>query len=123
MFGGAALLVIQSRRYMDRRRRKASPQRSIRVSDTGIYSRYKKITSALEESGISREPQETPEEYARRAAERLEAPEIACVGEIYLYARFRDAVPVDLAEEFDRLESQALKAIERRKEISFSAGR
>jgi hypothetical protein len=35
------------------------------------------------------------------------------LGEIYLYARFRDAVPATLVEEFDRLEPQTLAAIER----------
>jgi hypothetical protein len=36
--------------------------RPIKVSDTRLYSRYKKITTALEEIGIAREPQETPEQ-------------------------------------------------------------
>jgi hypothetical protein len=39
---------------------------------------------------------------------------MARLGEIYLYARFRDAVPAELAREFDRLESRVLAAIERR---------
>ena len=38
------------------------------------------------------------------------------LGEIYLYARFRNAVPSTLVEEFDRLEPQTLAAIERFKE-------
>nr|MBA3490762.1 hypothetical protein [Rubrobacteraceae bacterium] len=38
------------------------------------------------------------------------------LGEIYLYARFRDAVPSTLVEEFNRLEPRALAAIERSKE-------
>lgn len=118
LFGGIAMIVIYSRKYYAHRHRKASPQRSVKVSDTGIYSRYSRISVALEETGIKREPQETPEEYARRAAERLEAPEIMRLGEIYLYARFRDAVPAELAEEFDRLEPQVLKAIERQKKAA-----
>ena len=59
-----------------------------------------------------RSPQEPPEQYARRAAEELNEPAIARLGEIYFYARFRDAVPAALVEEFDRLEPQALAAIE-----------
>ena len=90
--------------------------RPIKVSDTRLYSRYKKITGALEEIGIVREPQETPEQYARRAARILDEPGMARLGEIYLYARFRNAVPATLVEEFDRLEPQALAAIERLKE-------
>ena len=38
------------------------------------------------------------------------------LGEIYLYARFRNAVPSTLVDEFDRLEPQALAALERSKE-------
>ena len=38
------------------------------------------------------------------------------LGEIYLYARFRNAVPATLVEEFDRLEPQALAAIARLQE-------
>jgi hypothetical protein len=41
---------------------------------------------------------------------------MARLGEIYLYARFRDAVPATLVQEFDHLEPQALAAIERLKE-------
>jgi hypothetical protein len=41
---------------------------------------------------------------------------MARLGEIYLYARFRDAVPATLVEEFDRLEPQTFAAIERLKE-------
>ena len=40
-------------------------------------------------------------------------PGMARLGEIYLYARFRDAVPAALVEEFDRLEPSALAAIAR----------
>ena len=38
------------------------------------------------------------------------------LGEIYLYARFRNAVPSTLVEEFDRLEPQTLAALKRLKE-------
>jgi hypothetical protein len=41
---------------------------------------------------------------------------MARLGEIYLYARFRDAVPATLVGEFDRLEPQALASIERLQE-------
>jgi hypothetical protein len=70
----------------------------------------------LEEAGFAKDPQETPEEYARRAAEQLGEPQMARLGEIYLYARFRDAVPAALVEEFDRLEPAVLAAAERLKE-------
>jgi hypothetical protein len=86
-------------------------------SDARLYSRYKGITAALEEAGVVREPQETPEQYARRAARELNEPGMGRLGEIYLYARFRNAVPATLVEEFDRLEPQALAAIERKKEM------
>jgi hypothetical protein len=90
--------------------------RPIKVSDARLYSRYKKVTNALEGIGIVRESQEPPEQYARRAARTLDEPGINRLGEIYLYARFRDAVPATLVEEFDRLEPQTLAAIERLKE-------
>jgi hypothetical protein len=113
---GVCLMSVHARKYLARRRRKPSMQRSIKVSDARLYSRYGAITGALEEAGIVREPQETPEEYARRAAERSGEPALARLGEIYLHARFRDAVPATLVEEFDRLEPEALFAIERLKE-------
>jgi len=90
--------------------------RPIKVSDARLYSRYKKVTDALEGIGIVRRPEETPEQYARRAAGTLDEPGMGRLGEIYLYARFRDAVPAALVEEFDRLEPQALAAIERLRE-------
>src|ERR687897_1534459 len=96
--------------------------RPIKVSDARLYSRYKKITTALEGIGIVREPQEPPEQYARRAAHELHEPGMNRLGEIYLYARFRNAVPSTLVEEFDRLEPQTLAAIERLQEtVSTSA--
>jgi hypothetical protein len=84
--------------------------------------RYREITAALEQAGMARHPQETPEEHARRAARQLEEPGMARLGEIYLYARFRDAVPAALVEEFDRLEPQVLAATERLKDVQV-AGR
>ena len=116
LVGGGYLVFVHARRNLARRRRKPSMQRSIKVSDARLYSRYRAITGALAEAGIVRVPQETPEEYARRAAERLGEPGMARLGEIYLHARFRDAVPSALVEEFDRLEPEALSAIEQLKE-------
>jgi hypothetical protein len=72
----------------------------------------------LEEAGIVRETGETPEEFARRAAEEVGESAVGRLGEIYLYARFRDAVPATLVEEFDRLEPEAFMAIDRLKEAS-----
>jgi hypothetical protein len=92
-------------------------QRSVKVSDARLYSRYRAVERTLAEAGIVREPHETPEEYARRAAERLGGPGMARLGEIYLHARFRDAVPAALVEEFDRLEPEVLSAVERLQEI------
>jgi hypothetical protein len=111
LFAGAYLLVVYGRKLYVRRNRPPRSVRPIKVSDARLYSRYKKITTALEEIEITRAPQETPEQYARRAAETLDENAIARLGEIYLYARFRDAVPSTLVEEFDSLEPQALAAI------------
>nr|MBA3615776.1 DUF4129 domain-containing protein [Rubrobacteraceae bacterium] len=105
-----------TRKLIAHRNRKTVVVRPIKVSDARLYSRYNKVTNALEEIGIVRRPQETPEQYARRAARTLEDPGMARLGEIYLYARFRDAVPSTLVEEFNRLEPRALAAIERSKE-------
>lgn len=77
---------------------------------------YAESTAVLEESGIAREPHETPDEYARRYAEKLRVSELARLGEIYLYARSRDAIPLELVEEFDRLEPVAQSSIEKLKE-------
>src|SRR5215211_1463574 len=115
MVGGVYLVFVYARRHLSQRR-KLPVQGSIRISDARLYSRYRAITTALEEAGVARWPQETPEEYARRAAERLGEPGMARLGEIYLYARFRDAVPAVLVEEFDRLEPAALAAIARLRE-------
>ncbi|MDQ4042538.1 MAG: transglutaminase domain-containing protein, partial [Actinomycetota bacterium] len=115
---GASLLFVYGHRYLAKKRRKPDPKRSVKVSDARLYSRYKTITSAFEEAGVVREKHETPEEYARRAAEVLEEPSVARLGEIYLYARFRNAVPAAMVEEFDRLESEAFRAVERLKEAS-----
>jgi uncharacterized protein DUF4129 len=63
--------------------------------------------------GIARDPQETPEQYARRAALRLDEPAMERLREIYLYARFRDTVPAAFAGEFDLLEPRVFATIER----------
>ena len=112
LVGGAYLAFVYAGRRFARRRRPPM-QRSVKVSDARLYSRYRKITASLEEAGVARGPQETPEEYARRAAERLGEPGMARLGEIYLYTRFRDAVPASLVEEFDRLEPAVHSAIGR----------
>ena len=122
LVGMASLVFVYARRHLVSRRRKPSMQRSVKVSDARLYSRYRAITTALEGAGIVREPQETPEEYARRAAERLGEPGMARLGEIYLHARFRDAVPAALVEEFDRLEPAAFAAIEQLKEAEAVRG-
>src|SRR5215208_3938180 len=116
LVGGAYLAFFYTRKFVAHRNRKTVMVRPIKVSDARLYSRYKKITTAIEEMGIVRESQETPEQYARRAARALDEPGINRLGEIYLYARFRNAVPSTLVEEFDRLEPQTLAAIERLQE-------
>jgi hypothetical protein len=109
LVAGAYLAFLYSRRLL-RRRRGPLRVRPIKVSDARLYSRYGKITNALEEAGITRDPHETPEQYARRAAASIDEPAMGRLGEIYLYARFRDAVPSTLVEEFDELEGAALRA-------------
>src|SRR5215211_3693335 len=116
LVGGVYLVFFYTRKLLAYRNREPMVVRPIKVSDARLYSRYNKVTDALEGIGIVREPHETPEQYARRAAHTLNEPGMARLGEIYLYARFRDAVPATLVEEFDRLEPQALAAIERLKE-------
>ncbi len=118
LLSGAALLFVYGRRYVARKRRRSEPKYPVEVSDIRLYSRYKALTAAFEEAGITREEHETPEEYARGVAERLDEPGVARLGEIYLHARFRHAVPAEMAEEFDRLEPEALAAAERLKEAS-----
>ena len=49
-------------------------------------------------------------EHARRAAATIGEPGTARLGEIYPQARFRDAVPAALAEEFDQPELEVLAA-------------
>ena len=93
-------------------------QRSVKVSDARLYSRYLAVAAALEEAGVAREAHETPEEYTRRAAEVLEEPEMKRLGEIYLYARFRDAVPAEMVKEFDNLEPVVSAAIQRLREAA-----
>src|SRR5919106_1636199 len=116
LVGGAYLVFFYTRKFVAHRNRKTVLVRPIKVSDARLYSRYKKVAGALEEIGIVRETQETPEQYARRAARTLSEPGMARLGEIYLYARFRDAIPANLVEEFDRLEPQTLATIERLQE-------
>ena len=118
LLGGASLLFVYGRRYVARKRRKPDIQRSVKVSDARLYSRYKALVAAYEESGVVRDEHETPEEYARRAAEELGEPGVARLGEIYLYARFRNAVPAELVQEFGTLEPAALRAAERLKDAS-----
>ena len=122
LVAGATLAGIYTRRYLVHRRRKPAAHRSVRVSDARLYSRYGALTSVLEEAGIVREPGETPEAFARRAADDAGEPAVARLGEIYLYARFRDAVPAALVEEFDRLEPEALATINRLKETASVGG-
>ena len=115
LVGGLSLMIVYARKHLAHRRRKPSARRPVRVSDARLYSRYRAITTALEGAGIVRKPQETPEEYARRASEALGVPGIARLGEIYLHARFRNAVPAALVEEFDSLEPTARTAVEKLK--------
>jgi hypothetical protein len=124
LVGGAYLVIFYTRKFIAYRSRKPMVVRPITVSDARLYSRYKQITSALEEIGFVRESQEAPEQYVRRAARTLDESGMNRLGEIYLYTRFRDAVPATLVEEFDRLEPRTLAAIERLQEtqtISVSA--
>ena len=113
LLGGGAIAAIYGHRYAARRHRKPDPKRSVKVSDARLYSRYGAISAAFAEAGLAREGHETPEEFARRAAEASGEPGVARLGEIYLYARFRNAVPAELIEEFDRLEPIALEAAEK----------
>ncbi|MBA2346479.1 MAG: DUF3488 domain-containing protein [Rubrobacter sp.] len=118
LVAGAVLAGIYSRRYLIHRRRKPAVQRSVKVSDARLYSRYGAIVDALAGADVVRETGETPEEFARRAAYEVEEPAVGRLGEIYLYARFRDAVPLALVEEFDRLEPVALATVNRLKEAA-----
>lgn len=111
--GGASGLVIYLRRRLDYRKLQSAPRRPVRVSDAQLYGRYKALTAALEESGLQRKWHETPEEYARRAAQTTNEPAVERLGEIYLHTRFRDAVPAALVEEFNDLEPTALAAAHR----------
>jgi Domain of unknown function (DUF4129) len=106
-------VVVYASRYLTRR--KPPQRRPVKVSDARLYSRCREITTTLEGAGVVQKSQETPEEYARRASEALGEPGIARLGEIYLHARFRDAVPAELTEEFDRLEPEAFAPVERLK--------
>jgi hypothetical protein len=111
LLGGASLLFVYGRRYVARKRRKPDLQRSVKVSDARLYSRYKELVAAYGEGGVLREKHETPEEYARRAAEELGEPGVGrLLGEIYLYTRFRNAIPAELVDEFGTLGPAALRA-------------
>ena len=118
LLGAAAVVAVYGRRFIAKKRRKPDLKRSVRVSDARLYSRYGAVSTAFGEAGVIREGHETPEEWARRAAEASGEPGVARLGEIYLHARFRDAVPRELVEEFDRLEPGALEAAEKLKEAS-----
>jgi hypothetical protein len=117
LVGGLYLTFVYSRKRLSSHRQ-SQIREPVSVSDARLYGRYREITAALEAAGVVRGPNETPEEYARAAAETLEEPEMARLGKIYLYARFRDAVPATLVEEFDRLEPAVLAATERLKEAA-----
>ncbi len=109
---GLYLAFFYARRLLACRRRK---DRWVALSE----SRTPVSTAATGRSrtpwgvGIAREPQGAPEQYARRAAHGPDGPGMERLGEIYLYARFRDAVPAALAQGFDVLEPRVLAAIER----------
>jgi transglutaminase-like putative cysteine protease len=113
LVAGATAAAYYGRKHLAHKRRKSTMHRSIKVSDTKIYSRYRTMIAAFEGSGLVRDEHETPEEYARRLALVTDEPKIARFGEIYLYARFRDSVPATLVSEFDRLEPAALAAAQR----------
>jgi transglutaminase-like putative cysteine protease len=113
MLVGALYLTFVYVRRRFARRHRSQIREPVNVSDARLYGRYREITTSLEAAGIARHPQETPEEHARRAAEILAEPGMARLGEIYLHARFRDAVPAALVEEFDLLEPAVLAATER----------
>ena len=103
LLSGASLLLVYGRKYVAKKRRRPNPMRSVKVSDARLYSRYKSVTAAFEKAGVVRAEDETPEEYARQAAEELGEPGVARLGESYLYARFRNAVPAALVEGFGSL--------------------
>ncbi|CAA9488428.1 MAG: FIG001454: Transglutaminase-like enzymes, putative cysteine proteases [uncultured Rubrobacteraceae bacterium] len=113
LLGATALATVYGRRYVAKKRRKPDPRSSVKVSDARLYSRYGAVSAAFASAGLGREEHETPEEWSRRAAEAAGEPGVARLGEIYLYARFRNAVPAALVEEFDRLEPEVLRAAEK----------
>jgi len=99
--GEAPLLYVYGRRYVARKRRKPDIQ-GFKVLDTRLYSRYKGFIAAYGEAGVVRDEHETPEEYARKAAEELGEPRVARLGDIYLYARFRNAIPAERLKDASR---------------------
>ena len=111
---GACLVLFYARKLLARRRGERSAGGcSVNVSDVRLYGRYQTIADALEGVGIVRESQKTPEQCARGAAHGMDEPGMERLGEIYPYARFRDAGQASLAQEFDVLEPRVLAAIER----------
>jgi transglutaminase-like putative cysteine protease len=113
LVASVAAAVFYGRKYAAHKRREPVRQRSVKVSDARLYSRYRAVMAAFEEAGIARDEHETPEEYARRLSGTADDAGIARLGEIYLYVRFRDAVPVEMVEEFDHLEPEALAGAQR----------
>jgi hypothetical protein len=111
LVGASYLVLSYVFRFLARSRGRGVAQPPVKVSDAGLYERYREISRALEAAGVVRAPAETPEEYARRAGAWLDEPAMTRLGEIYLYARFRDAVPAAMVEEFDRLEPKVRLAI------------
>ena len=90
--------------------------RPIKVSDARLYSRYKKITTALEEIGIVREPPGNPRTVRPQGRRTLDEPAMSPAGRDLPLRPLPRRRPGTLVEEFDRLEPQALAAIERFKE-------
>jgi protein-glutamine gamma-glutamyltransferase len=121
LVGGAYLVLFYALRSLARRKGRQVAQPPVKVSDAGLYERYREISRGLEAAGVVRASAETPEEYARRAAAWLEEPAMTRLGEIYLRARFRDAVPAAMVEEFDRLEPTVRLAIARSSERTRAA--
>ena len=93
LVGGVYLAFFYTRKFVAHRK----PQTVYGPSDQGLrrppVQQYKKVTTALEEIGIVRESQETPEHTPAGRARTPGRPGMNRLGEIYLYARFRDAVP------------------------------
>ena len=121
LVGASYLVLSYAFRFLARSRGRGVAQPPVKVSDAGLYERYREISRALEAAGVVRAPAETPEEYARRAGAWLDEPAMTRLGEVYLYARFRDAVPAAMVEEFDCLEPKVRLAIARSSERTRAA--